>query len=152
MSDDETISVELPLDEDGFFSCQCPHCGDRFKLQASEFQEQGATELACAICGLTAPADVFKLTDEVREVVMGKAQHLIADLLDDWADDMERKFRRGPIQFRKGRGVKKKPLPKLREIVDLADANLPCCEAHVRVPVSIAISTLYCPYCFNILA
>lgn len=152
MADNETITVELPLDEDGFFSCQCPHCGDRFKLRADEFQAQEIDVLTCAICGLAGPADVFKMTDQVRKMAARKAQHLMADLIDEWADDMEREFRHGPIQFKKDRSPRKKPLPKLREIVDLADTDLPCCDANLRVPVSIATSTLYCPYCSNILA
>lgn len=150
MNDEIEISVELPQDADGFFSCQCPHCGDRFKLRADEFQEEDPRELACAICGMMASADEFKLTDEVRQAAIAKAKNAVADLVDDMLDDMERRLRHGPIQFKKKGGPKKERPPRLREFVDLADAELPCCEAHVRVPPSVATSTLYCPYCFNI--
>lgn len=150
MNDEIEISVELPQDADGFFSCQCPHCGDRFKLRADEFQEEDPRELACAICGMMAPADEFKFTDEVRRAAIAKAKNVVADHVEDMLDDMQRGLRHSPIQFKKKGGPKRVPPPKLREFVDLADAELPCCEAHVRVPPSVATSTLYCPYCFNI--
>lgn len=150
MGDEIKISVELPQDADGFFSCQCPHCGDRFKLRADEFHEEDPLELACAICGMMASSDEFKFTDEVREAAIAKAKNSVVDLVDDMLDNMEKSLRHGPIQFKRKGHKRKEPPPKLREFVDLADAELPCCETHVRVPLSVAASTLYCPYCFNI--
>lgn len=145
-----SVSIDVPQDEDGFFTCRCPHCGDRFKLRADEFVEQSPDGLACAICGLSGPAGDFTITDEIRRVAMRHAENIATDLMNDFQGDLARQFKGGPVQFKRGKKLRPKPIPKLREFVDLADADLPCCDVHVRVPVAVATSTLYCPYCFNI--
>lgn len=150
MANEVSISMEVPQDEDGFFTCVCPHCGDRFKLRGDEFSERDPDVLACAICGLTGPTGDFTLTDEIHEVAMRHVENVATDLINSFVDDLARSFKSGPVRFKKGKKLSRKPIPKLREFVDLADAELTCCEAHVRVPVAIAISTLYCPYCSNI--
>lgn len=56
---DKTIQVSIPADEDGYVSFECPHCEQRFKLRADEFEESDIINLFCPICGLVHELDHF---------------------------------------------------------------------------------------------
>lgn len=44
---DKIIQISIPADEDGFVSFECPHCEQRFKLRADEFEESDIINLFC---------------------------------------------------------------------------------------------------------
>ena len=47
-----TISISIPLDEDGYLLLQCPHCKGFFKVLSEDYKSDDVDELWCPICGL----------------------------------------------------------------------------------------------------
>lgn len=62
---DETFTISIPTDEDGFATMQCPYCGEFFKVKAEDYSAEDVIDLWCPSCGLT--ADSF-VPDEVIEL------------------------------------------------------------------------------------
>lgn len=143
----ESRSISLPNDDEGYTSFQCPHCQGRFKLTPPEVTEDPQPSRYCSLCGMKADASEF-LTNEVLEVAEAEVENMVADLLNDWMRGMERQFRGNKfVSFKADKPMRKRPVPELREVTNLAIFELPCCGASVKVPDSDALSTVYCPYC-----
>jgi len=47
-----TMSISIPLDEDGYLLLQCPHCKSFFKVLSEDYKSADVDELWCPICGL----------------------------------------------------------------------------------------------------
>lgn len=146
----ETIRMEISTDEEGFFSNECPYCGGRFKLSVDDIDEQNALEIFCPMCGLRANQREL-LTREQIAVALDIAENFAVEQIDEMFRDLEKSFRGSRhVTLKRGRDLGKKPARVLREIADLAVATLNCCDVRVKVPFSIAVSIIYCPYCGNI--
>lgn len=151
MSDKETLSIEIPTDDEGYFSVQCPHCEDLFKLHLGEYEAEDPGTLTCSLCGMGAETSTFLFRDDVREVAEAEAVNLVREHLDKTLKKLERETRGSRhFQFKRSRPMRKESVPELREFADLAEADLPCCDRHVKVDPSTASSVLYCPYCSQV--
>lgn len=143
----EIIELSLPVDDEGYVSFACPHCNQRFKLSAAEVNERDPEEICCPLCGLSDGADQFH-TPEALEAAHQHVENMIADLLNDFTRNLERSFRGSKnIQFKQGKRVSKQQVNELRETPDFVVAEFSCCASTAKVPVSAAISLVYCPFC-----
>jgi transcription elongation factor Elf1 len=144
---DKTWTIGIPADDEGYIALRCPHCEADFKLLASDLQQLEEPELFCASCGLSHDASLFLLHPDVQDVVQRQAENLMADLINEFSSGLERSLRGSKhVKFTAGR-MAKKPVPELRAITDLAEAELPCCETTVKVRLDQAASIFYCPFC-----
>lgn len=66
----ESLSISIPLDDEGFLLMQCPSCGDYFKVRSEDYESDDVEELWCPICGLR--NDSF-WPNEVIELAKAKA-------------------------------------------------------------------------------
>lgn len=148
MSDGETFRVELPADDEGYFRVRCPHCGAEPMLRVREFKAEDSVDLTCPVCGMKGPTPEFLLRDDVREVIEKKAINLVRDRVEDMFTELERDTRNNEfVQFKNSNSPDRENVPELREFADLAEADLPCCQRHVKVDPATAASAVYCPYC-----
>lgn len=143
----DSVRINVPADEEGYVSFECPSCGERFKLHAVEFEENDPSPLYCPLCGMNAERGQF-ITKAVRDVAVQHAENMAADALHRMFEDLERKTRGSKaVKFKAGRPPEKEPVSELREVSDLAVVNLGCCDLTAKVPPSDALSVVYCPYC-----
>jgi uncharacterized C2H2 Zn-finger protein len=143
----ESVRIDVPADDDGYFSFECPRCGDRFKLQTGEFAEHDPSPVYCPLCGLNAERREF-LTEALHKVAEQHVENIAAEFLHKIFKDFERKTRGSKnVRFEAGPAPKKVQVPELREVTDLAIVKLSCCDLTVKVPHSDGISVVYCPYC-----
>ena len=138
--------IEIPADDEGYVSFQCPSCGERFKLRADEVEQAAPDPLYCPLCGLSAEQSSF-YTQAVEDVALQHAENFAAEALHEMFKEMERKSRSKSITFKAGPPPRKKPVSELREVTDLAVVRLACCDMSIKVPNSDALSGVYCPYC-----
>lgn len=81
------ISVELPLDSDGFIRRECPSCEQQFKWHYGPANEEAeghpdATTYYCPLCGEPSGPDNW-WTEEQLEFVQGFASPQIGQLVQD---------------------------------------------------------------------
>lgn len=144
---DKSVHITVPSDDEGYVSFQCGKCGDRFKLQATEYQEADVELLYCPLCGLNGEPGEF-LTQEVTEIAMRHATEMAKDAIHDIFKDRERKTRGNKsVRWEAGHRGPRDPIPELREVTDLAIVAFSCCSRTAKVPHSDALSGTYCPYC-----
>ena len=75
---DNSMTISMPLDEEGFMMMQCPRCGDFFKVTSKDYEADDVEELWCPICGLK--GNSFWPT-EIIELARAKAlNRVIGDL------------------------------------------------------------------------
>jgi transcription elongation factor Elf1 len=141
------FELELPADDEGFVSFECPHCGGRFKLAAAEYEECEPDSLYCPMCGLSSETGGF-LTPEAEQAIQAHADNLVNEMLHNVFKGLERKSRgKQLVTFKAGPPPKKKPVPGIYEVPDMAIAELRCCGLSVKVPASDALAVVYCSYC-----
>lgn len=66
----DTFTISIPTDEDGFALMQCHHCGEYFKVDADDYQSDDVYELWCPNCGLVMDTCI---PDEVLKLAQAKA-------------------------------------------------------------------------------
>lgn len=143
----DPIHIDLPADEEGYVSFECPRCGDRFKLHAGEYTDEGPVSLYCPLCGLSAGRAEF-ITEKVWDVARQHAENMAMEAVHEIFKGLERKTRGNKyFRFETGLAPKEKPVPELREVTDLAIVDFSCCDRTAKVPHSDALSVTYCPYC-----
>lgn len=68
--EDTSFRIEIPCDNNGYVLFQCPQCGELFKVQPLDVENDAVLHIYCPACGLT--SDSF-LTEDVLELARAKA-------------------------------------------------------------------------------
>lgn len=144
---DKTIQISIPADEDGYVSFECPHCEQRFKLRADEFEESDIINLFCPICGLVHELDHFYSTVFI-EKAMNLAEQEAMEMIYDMFKGLERKSRGNKfMKFKAG----SKPRVDIKEIYEnideLVEVESNCCKKHIKVTELDRLIGVYCSYC-----
>ncbi|MHC5825890.1 MAG: hypothetical protein ACYT04_61070, partial [Nostoc sp.] len=87
-----TFKINIPSDNDGFITLQCPFCEDRFKLTVTDFQREDIIEIFCPYCGLRHQHNAF-LTDEVIEQAHIIAGNYLKSQVNQLVKNLEQSFR-----------------------------------------------------------
>lgn len=145
MSDDFTMTIPIPTDDDGYVLLECPVCGTYFKVTPDDLQDDGVLEVFCPSCGLV--SDSY-LTEDVLELAITMAQNIAMDMIHNEFKKMEHQFRRGPVTVKAG----KKPKHELENpihsgIEALEIASFPCCLRTAKVKPLLKMTGCYCPFC-----
>ena len=78
MSDDFSMTISIPADDDGYVLLQCPNCGTYFKATPSDVQDDGVLELFCPSCGL---AGESYITEDVLELAIAMTKNKAMDMI-----------------------------------------------------------------------
>lgn len=144
---ERSTQISIPTDLDGFLSLECPFCEGRFKLSASEVQEDDVVLIHCPICGLSDEPNSF-LTSEVVEAANIMLQNLAYDVVNDAMKGWERRSRGNKsMTFKAGRPIRHEPEAVLIEDDSLKLHVFECCDRSAKVSVMDAALILKCPYC-----
>lgn len=135
--------IELPQDEDGFTTFQCPYCKEQFKLRNDEFMNSERNHIYCPICGLTNAISTF-YTKDVYEKVEEIAEKAIYEMLNEAFGGMKSNeyFK---VDFDEFSCDQNKILSDKNYSLKVADIG--CCEVHVKVRGIDKFIGVYCPYC-----
>ena len=77
-----TMSISIPLDEDGYLLLQCPRCGEFFKVLSGDYEAEDIEDLWCPMCGIK--SDSFG-PDEVIELAKAK---VLNQVLGDFSSEL----------------------------------------------------------------
>lgn len=145
MSDFINKSISIPTDTEGFVLLKCSLCGELFKLSASTIQEESQLGQWCPNCGLT--GQLF-LDDEVIDYANKVIENHVADLLNGFSKDLEKKFKKGPMNFKAGKKISKVTTdPIISKTENLEHYFYICCKNEAKISPSLKIEGSYCPYC-----
>lgn len=83
--DEVELSIEFPLDMDGFLRRACPLCDREFKWRPSEEtddSEGSVSEYHCPYCGRTAAADEWNTAAQVEHIQNAVFAEVVGSSLD----------------------------------------------------------------------
>jgi hypothetical protein len=143
-----SVEITLPADNEGYVPFECPHCSDRFKLSAAEYEGFEGDDIWCPLCGLNSAKSDF-LTQEFLEAARQHVENFAREALHKMSKNIERKTRHNKgVRFEAGPAPKRRAVPGLpQEVADMAIVNLKCCDMSVKTAVPGGLAVLYCPYC-----
>lgn len=145
-----SFKIDIPLDEDGFFSMQCPYCNNRFKINGQYFSTLDKDEIFCPICGLVNKVNTFYTIETVdlsMAIVKNYAEEMIYNAFKGFNS------RQGSKSFVKIEGLKKPP--QIEESLYENDDTLimvkkECCNVKLKVTILDKWLTPYCIKCGGI--
>ncbi|MDE9363987.1 hypothetical protein PZ938_00060 [Luteipulveratus sp. YIM 133132] len=150
MDDEVEVAVSFPLDADGFFRRECPHCVQEFKWRhgpANEDAEQYAQPPAyhCPLCGEPAGHDSWYTQTQLDLM----EQSVATQAIDVFQQELEGIFRgKKGVTFKPGSTRAPSQLPDpLTEPDDMTIVTSPC---HGYEPVKVpetANGPFYCLVC-----
>ncbi|MEJ7784463.1 MAG: hypothetical protein WKF96_06640 [Solirubrobacteraceae bacterium] len=142
MGDDMSVSVEIPLDGNGFLRRECPTCEREFKRLVGE-DELGADEIPddgyyCPYCAVKAPDDQWHTLAQVEAMTAVAAEKIFDPMLSKMANEIGGRFEKG----------RRDPAPDLIEAVDdMRRVDFAC---HPAEAVKVAAGwdrRVSCPIC-----
>jgi hypothetical protein len=90
MNDEIRVSVEIPVDDDGFMRRECPSCERQFKWFAHGAEDPGAIpadQYFCPLCGVPAGTDQWSTQQQI-DYAQGVAAPAIEQMVQDRVADM----------------------------------------------------------------
>ena len=139
------IKVDVPVDQDGYALLQCQHCGEFFKISASDAKDDRILKIYCPCCGLT--SDTY-VTDEVIALAEVKIQNRYDMAIYDELKKLERSTKNSFIKFKAG------PKPRLRyeeplysKIDTTEEVYFECCKRFAKIKPLLKTTGCYCPFC-----
>lgn len=144
---EETFSIRVPTDEDGYVTFQCPFCSSLFKLMVEEFERDSVWDFYCPCCGLKDGSASF-LPDKIHEQSEIIAMNYMRELINNSMKNLERDFRSYPhVSFSSGSPMEIEPEKLLYEQELMRSFTLACCKMSVKLKHEMIDLPRYCPYC-----
>ncbi len=97
MGEEVTFQINIPSDEEGFVLLKCPLCGEVFKLQPGDLEDDSVFEIYCPACGLVSDSYI---TDDVIELGMIMVENYANDLMMKELKKLERHTKNSMLKFK----------------------------------------------------
>ena len=133
--DEISISLQLPLDEDGFLRRECPHCGRQFKQRPGTPDETQASPKAyyCPYCYASADAGAWYTTQQIEYIQQQAIAEVVGPHLYRLQEQIEQASQNGLFRIELDAPLLVEPEP-LMEFNDMVQLAFPC---HVREPIKV---------------
>ena len=139
--------ISIPADVDGFFSLECPHCGERFKAFGKDIDANETIELFCPFCGIPTEPNCF-IPKSVKEHGTTLVENELKTMINKTFKDLRRSTNRNKfLKVNLGRKLQHDVPNLLTEDDDLELIQLDCCNKELKVPTISKNSFIYCAYC-----
>ncbi len=145
MAEDITFEISIPSDDDGYILLQCEYCGEYFKITTADIEDDRLLNIYCPGCGLI--SDDY-LTEDVINLAQAMVQNYAIDMIYDTFKDLERKTKKGSVQFKAGKRPKyedENPIKSGIEALEIAKFN--CCSRTAKIKPLLKMTGCYCPFC-----
>lgn len=140
------FKIDVPSDDDGFITLQCPFCMGDFKLTTEDFQSDDVINIFCPYCGLQNEGNEY-LTDEILEQAQIIAQNYVNSTINDFMSGLEKSFRGNKhISFKAGKKLKMEDNKVLFEKEEMDMITPSCCKRPVKTKL-LESGAVYCPFC-----
>lgn len=145
MSDSLTATLSVPTDAEGFLSFRCPLCSGDFRLNVDAWRSFTGTTFSCPQCGLDSDRSSI-WPREVIAAARAKLLNLVGVHLNETIGGMARRMSGGIVKVTY-KGFTRHRVPQITTVPELVETSLDCCGERLKVPLHVAASIFYCPYC-----
>lgn len=139
------VTVELPIDEEGYSLLQCQYCGEFFKVTPSDAEDDGILNIYCPCCGLSSETYV---TEDVLSLGEVKIKNKVELAIYEEFKKLERKTKNSLISFSAGKTPKPEYEEPLYSKLDATEiVRFDCCNRIAKIKPLLKITGCYCPFC-----
>ena len=141
----ETISVNIPSDEDGYVLLQCDHCGENFMLKVDDLEDESQLDFWCPNCGLVVDN---LLNNEIESLIEKMVDNKVIDILNESFEKLERSSKNSKnIKITGNKIPKNNILPIGRSVGDFIKIDYQCCHKKAKIKSIKKFEGGYCPFC-----
>ena len=145
MSEDFNITIEIPVDDEGYSLLICDHCGTFFKATPGDVQDDAILHIFCPSCGLTSEN---YLTEDVIELAINIAQNHINDMIYNMFKGLEKQSKNSILKFKAGSKPKRQSEDPIRSGIEAMEiVSFPCCQRTAKIKPLLKMAGCYCPFC-----
>ena len=145
MSDEKTISISIPADDEGYILLKCGHCGTFFKGIPSDIQDEKVLDIYCPSCGLTSESYI---TDDAQELVEKMAINMANDMIYDMFKELEKHSKSSMIKIKAGKQPKHEEEDPIHSGIDALEiCTFACCNRSAKIKPLLKMTGAYCPFC-----
>ncbi|WP_077358970.1 hypothetical protein [Virgibacillus halodenitrificans] len=137
--------ISIPSDSEGFYSLECPYCGERFKALGGDIDAEDTLEIYCPSCGLADDSNSF-IPQDVIEHAQTIAMNYMKQEMNKTFGKAKRSMKGSGISFDFKKMKEEKP-KELTEDETMEQVKLHCCDKTIKVHGDQTTDTIYCPYC-----
>lgn len=139
------IQIEFPSDNEGFTLLQCPFCGDFFKLNPSNMQDDKILQIHCPYCGQS--NDSF-FTKEIIDLSMTMTKNLAINQIYGVFESLEQQTHKKQLSFKADKKPKYEYAKTIFNTLDeLSKKKYECCKLEAKIKPIMKIAGTYCPFC-----
>ena len=139
------FQINIPTDNDGFYSLECPYCQDKFKLLPADRDNVDVLELFCPYCGLVKEKSSF-IPQEIIDHFQTVAANQVRKEMYQAFKKPKSKKKKSALTFEMKK-PKEEPPALLTEDEELEQVKMICCNKVIKAKMIQNVSNLYCPYC-----
>lgn len=142
----DTITITIPSDDEGFVLLKCPKCGSIFKLLIGDIEDRSQLQIWCPECGMI--SDSY-LSDDVIALVNKKITNYANNLVDECVKNFEKTLSKHKfIKVKTSKSLPQVPEdPLIYKISNLEEHLFKCCKRTAKIDPLLWIAGCYCPFC-----
>ncbi len=133
--DEISLSLQLPLDKDGFLRRECPHCGRQFKQwqSADDAMQESPEAYYCPYCSASVEADNWHTAQQLEYIQQQAMAEIVGPNLYRLQEQLEQASQSGLFRLEMTSPALVEPEPLL-EFDDMIRLEFPC---HVGEPIKV---------------
>lgn len=150
MSDKEiSVSIPIPVDDDGYVLLKCPLCGEKFMLTVDDIEDESQLEIWCPKCGVVSNS---YFTDELMDRAYKITENCAKDILNEFQEKITKSFKGNScFEIKGGEKLKKEAVdPIIPEINTLSKKYYCCCKKTAKIDELSQLNGGYCLFCGEI--
>lgn len=147
MSNTQTFTIGIPLDEDGYLEMECDFCKNRFMLHNEVYGNEENLHFFCPICGLPNATNTFfcpEVLEKAQQMAANYAMEQITTMLDKSFKGINKsKFVK--VKTKKAKPELEKELYEPTQVYEIT--KMDCCNLCVKIQNFDKEIGFYCPVC-----
>lgn len=137
--------MSIPSDNESFILLKCYYCGNYFKLQPKDINDEGILNIYCPSCGLV--SDEY-LTDDVLDLVNAKIYNEIANTIEKSFEQINSQLKGRTVALKLNAEPKYKYENQLWTGIDALEiTTFSCCKKIAKIKPLLKFTGCYCPFC-----
>lgn len=143
----DSFSISIPLDQDGFVELECDYCKTRFMLGREVYEDEKYIDFFCPICGLANSINTF-FVPEVLEEAQQIATNIALDELNRALNNSCKQINKNGLIKMSVKTPKKEHVRELyHPINDYEVCSKKCCNLFIKLKAIDKATLSYCPVC-----
>jgi hypothetical protein len=144
---DNTFTISIPLDKDGFLELECDYCRGRFMLTKEIFEDDDNLNFYCPICGIPNRINTFYCPEVLEKANQVAMNYALDEIYKTLSKDFKSFNKNGVFKLTVD---KPKPVPVSELFVPIHEykkIHLSCCEISIKATSFDETIGVYCPLC-----